>query len=118
MIFYDYLEQPKNMEQLYGVVQEEGMTWNEGQIELYLMLNPDYLRQEDGRWVRKPNDRRNQILQLIDKAMAGKRAVSVSKSIMPEIPLNLITTPAEVITIAIESGRYESPKEEVLRYKK
>lgn len=118
MIFNDYLEQPKDMEQLCEVAREKGMSWNKGQIELYLMLNADFMRQEDGRWVRRSNDRCVQILQLIDKTMAGKRAISVSKSIMPEIPLNLITTPAEVIDVAIESGRYESPKEDVLRYKK
>lgn len=119
MELFEYLEQPKSLEQLYGIVQEASIPWNEDQIKLYMMLHSDYVLGEYGRWVRKTDERHTRILQIVDKVMAGKRgSANISKNIMPELPDDLITSPAEVAAIAVKSGRYESPREDVLRYKK
>ncbi len=118
MIFYEYLTSPKTTEQLVIITKEHGLDWNEAQVELYNMLDPNIYQMESGQWTVKVDDRRQIILEAIKKALGNRPLTKIDPNINEHLPSDMIVSHNEVIEVAVSTGRYESPRENLIRVKR
>jgi len=117
MIFHDYLQSPKTTEQLVSIAKEHGLDWNESQVELYNLLDPNIYKTESDEWMVKVDNRRKMILEAIEKALEKRPMTKVEPDIMEQLT-DIIVPRNEVIDVAISTGRYESPRENIIRLKR
>lgn len=118
MIFHEYLTTPKTTEQLVNIAKEHGLNWNEDQVILYRLLDPNIYQTESGHWTVKVDDRRQIILEAIEKALGNRPLTKIDPNINEQLPSDMIVSHNEVIEVAVSTGRYESPRENVIRVKR
>lgn len=118
LIFHEYLTTPKTTEQLVNIAKEHGLNWNEDQVKLYGLLDPFISQAESGQWTVKMDDRRHIILEAIEKALEKRPMTKIDPNIIEQMPSDMIVSHNEVIEVAISTGRYESPRENIIRVKR
>ncbi|GFZ93749.1 hypothetical protein GCM10008018_45190 [Paenibacillus marchantiophytorum] len=118
MFLYDYLKTPKSTEELQFVVREKGLNWNGKQVELYALLDQAIFSNERGSWAVQQDDRRQEILNGIEKALGDRPMVKIDPDVMNNISGQYIISMLEVKEIALSVGRYESPRDNILRIKR
>jgi hypothetical protein len=109
---YNQLRAPRSFEELYERLKEEGLNWNRKQLELFIHLDTNIKNQGDLYFIEE-TDSCNVILNIIDKLMDKRPAISVRK-IMEHIPADITVTDRDIIKIAGKSGRYKSPNDAVI----
>ncbi|MYL47643.1 hypothetical protein GLV94_18550 [Virgibacillus halodenitrificans] len=118
MIFHEYLTTRKTIEQLVNIAKEHGFNWNEDQVKLYCLLDPFIYETELGQWAVKVDDRRQTILGAIEKALEKRPMTKIDPNIIEQLPNDMIVPHHEVIEVAVSTGRYESPRENIIRVKR
>lgn len=118
MIFHEYLTTSKTTEQLVNIANENGLNWNEDQVILYNLLDPSIFKTESGKWAVKVDERRQTILVAIENALEKRPMTKVDPNIIEQLPSNMIVSHNEVIEVAVSTGRYESPRENIIRVKR
>ncbi|WP_374187308.1 hypothetical protein ACEPPU_14535 [Priestia aryabhattai] len=118
MIFHKYLSSPKTTEQLVNIAKEYDLDWNNSQVELYSLLDPFIFKKESGQWAVKVDDRRHTILDAIEKALEKRPMTKIDPNVIEQLPSDMIVSHNEIIEIAISTGRYESPRENIIRLKR
>lgn len=118
LIFHEYLTTPKTAEQLVNIAKEHGLNWNEDQVKLYSLLDPSIYETELGQWAVKVDDRRHTILEAIEKALEKRPMTKIDPNIIEQLPSDMIVPHNEVIEVAVSTGRYESPRENIIRVKR
>jgi hypothetical protein len=118
MELYEYLQQPKSLEELLEIAEEKGVIWTAEQMELWLLLAPRRRESNDGKAFFINDDRRTTVLRAIEQALTKKKLAFISKDIMPLFESDVIITPAEIVAIAEKSGIYESPNGKVIKRRK
>lgn len=109
---YNQLKTPKSLEVLHQRLQEIGLNWNKAQVELFVQLDRNIIKQGDVYFVESgsSNDR---ILEIIDKAIEGRFIIPVKK-VMELVPQDIKVSDTDIIKMAIDSGRYKSPNNAVI----
>lgn len=118
MIFYEYLTSPKTTEQLVNIAKEHGLDWNKNQVELYSLLDPNIYQIDSGKWTVKVDNRRIIIIEAIERALEKRPMTKIDPNIIAELPNDMIVSHNEVIEVAVSTGRYESPRENIIRMKR
>lgn len=118
LIFYEYLTTPKTTEQLINIAKEHGWSWNADQVELYSLLDPNIFQTESGQWTVKVDERRHTILDAIEKVLGKRPMTKIDPNIIEQLPGDMIVSHDEVIEVAVSTGRYESPRENIIRVKR
>ncbi|MDR7074160.1 hypothetical protein [Fictibacillus barbaricus] len=118
MIFHEYLNTPKTKEQLVNIAREHGLNWNEDQVELFCYLDPNIFQRETGQWSVKVDERRQIILDAIEKALEKRPLTKIDPNIIEHLPSDMIVPHNEAIEVAVSTGRYESPRENIIRVKR
>ncbi|PLS18182.1 hypothetical protein CVD28_07785 [Bacillus sp. M6-12] len=118
MIFHEYLTTPKTTEQLVNIAKEHGLNWNEDQVKLYSLLDPSIYETESGQWAVKVDGRRHTILEAIENALEKRPMTKIDPNIIEQLPRDMIVPHNEVIEVAVSTGRYESPRENIIRVKR
>ena len=118
MFPYDYLKTAKSTEDLQTVVREHGLVWNENQVELFALLDPAIYSNEQGKWTVQQDERQQVILSAIEKAMVYRPMTKIDTDVMAKIPSQYIIPIMEVKEVALSTGRYESPRDNILRCKR
>ncbi len=109
---FNQLKTPKTLEVLHQRLQQIGLNWNKAQVELFVQLDRNIIKQGDVYFVESGSSN-DKILEIIDKAMEGRPVIPVKK-IMEMIPQEIITSDSEIIKIAQKSSRYKSPNNVVI----
>ncbi len=110
---YDQLKIPKTLEELYQRLNEIGLKWNKSQVELFLQMDKNIIKNRDAYNV-GGTDTKAIILDLIDETIGTKPIVPI-KIVMARITLDIAVSADEILKIALESGRYQSPNGAVLK---
>lgn len=110
---YDQLKTPKNLDELYQRITEVGINWNKSQLELFLEMDK-HIRKNGLEYSFEDNNSNSAILDIIEKAIGGKPMIPVKK-VMESITSNIIISSEEILKVAIQSGKYESPNGAVLK---
>lgn len=118
MIFHEYLITPKTTEKLVNISKEHGLNWNEDQVKLYSLLNPSIFETKSGEWTVKVDDRRHTILEAIEKALERRPMTKIDPNIIEQLPSDMIVPHNEVVEVAVSTGSYESPRENIIRVKR
>jgi len=118
MFLYDCLKTPKSTVDLQFIFREHGLGWNEKQVELFAMLDPRIHSNEHGKWIVQQDERRQAILDAIDKAMGYRPMTKIAPDVVQNIPSKYIVPILEVKEVALSTGRYESPRYNILRIKR
>lgn len=118
MFLYDYLKTAKSTEDLQIIVRENGLGWNEKQVELYALLDPAIYLNGQGEWTVQQDERRQVILTAIEKAMGYRPMTKIDPDVMSNIPVKYIIPKLEIKEVALSTGRYESPRNNILRIKR
>ncbi|ANB61004.1 hypothetical protein [Anoxybacteroides amylolyticum] len=118
MILYEYLQTPKTIEQLVTIAHENELYWNQEQMELFVRLDPNIIQNEAGFWTVKQDERRQTILTAIERALQGRALTKIDPDVFAQLPADVIVPQNEIIDVAISSGKYESPRENLLRVKR
>lgn len=118
MVFHEYLIIPKTTEQLIEIANEQGLDWNDDQVVLYNLLDSSIYQTESGRWSVKIDERSKFILEAIEKALEKRRITKIDPNIIEQLPSDMIVPQHEIIEVAISTGHYESPRENVIRVKR
>jgi hypothetical protein len=117
MLLNKYLQKPKSIAELHEIIQESGEGWTQEQLELYLLLYHNAKMEPSGEWYILMDENADIVLDVLDKAMIGRKLLIIEKHVMPLLPPDLLITRAEIIEIARISGRYESPNDRTIRRK-
>ncbi len=118
MILYEYLKTPKTIDQLLTIAHENELYWNREQMELFVSLDPMIVQNEVGLWTVKQDERRQMILAAIERALQGRPMTKIDPDVFAQLPADVIVPQNEIIDVAISSGKYESPRENLLRVKR
>lgn len=118
MILYEYLKNPKTIDQLVTIAYENKLYWNREQIELFVRLDPTIMQNEAGLWTVKKDERQQIILAAIEQALQGRPLTKIDPDVFAQLPADMIVPQREIIDVAISSGKYESPRENLLRVKR
>jgi hypothetical protein len=118
MILYEYLTVPKTIEQLVTIANENGLNWNKAQVELYVRLDPTVFQNEAGLWTVKQDERRQIILAAIERALQKRPMTKIDPDVISQLPADMIVPQSEIIEVAIHTGKYESPRENIIRVKR
>lgn len=118
MIFHEYLNTPKTKSQLVNIARENGLDWNEDQVQLYCLLDPNIFEIESGKWAAKVDKRQNIILEAIEEALEQRPMTKIDPNIIERLPSDMIVPLNEVIEVAVSTGRFESPRENIIRLKR
>ena len=118
MILYEYLKTPKTIDQLVTIAHENELYWNREQMELFVRLDPNIIQNEVGLWTVKQDERRQMILAAIKRALQGRPMTKIDPDVFAQLPADVIVPQSEIIDVAINSGNYESPRENLLRVKR
>lgn len=118
MIFHEYLNTPKTISQLVNIARENGLDWNEAQVQLYCLLDPNIFDIESGKWAVKVDNRQNIILEAIEEALEQRPMTKVDPNIIERLPSDMIVPLNEVVEVAVSTGRFESPRENIIRVKR
>jgi hypothetical protein len=118
MIFHEYLTTPKTTEQLVNIAKEYGLNWNEDQVILYSLLDPSIFETESGQWTVKVDERRQAILVAIETALEKRPMTKIDPNIIEQLPSDMVVPHIEVVEVAVSTGRYESPRENIIRVKR
>ncbi|KZE95419.1 hypothetical protein P9204_14245 [Geobacillus stearothermophilus] len=118
MILHEYLKNPKTIDQLVTIAKENGLYWNRAQIELFVRLDPSIIQNAEGLWTVKQDERRQMILAAIERALQGRPMTKIDPDVFAQLPADVIVPQSEIIDVAISSGKYESPRENLLRVKR
>ncbi|MEH7371857.1 hypothetical protein [Priestia megaterium] len=114
MFLYEHLEKEKSIDQIKEIVQEKKPDWSQEQIELYLRLDPKVILNTNQKWQYKRDERQNIVLQSIGNAR-GKRPIVKVEEVIDHLPAGFLIAKGDIVEIAISSGQYTSPRENVLR---
>ena len=117
MFLYDYMKTPKSIDDLQFIFREHGLGWNNKQVELYTLLDPA-IYSKHGKWTVQQDERRQVILEAIEKAIGYRPMTKIDPDVMLNIPGKYIISILEVKEVALSTGRYESPKNNILRIKR
>ena len=109
-LIYNQLKTPKILQELLNRLNEYGLNWNMAQLELFVQLDSNVLKQDEKYYVNVGNTK-DTVLDIIDKAIEGKPMIPVKK-LMEQMPAGI--TEIEIIKAAIGSGRYKSPNNAVI----
>lgn len=113
---YDQLKTPKNLEELHQRLIESRITWNKAQLELFLDMDKHIIK--IGLEYSYEGDNSNYIiLDVIEKTIGEKPMIPIKK-VMEHIPSNITISTEEIVKIAIQSGKYESPNGAALKKKR
>lgn len=118
MILYEYLKTPKTIEQLVTIAHENELYWNREQMELFVRLDPTIVQNKAGLWTVKQDERQQIILEAIERALQGRPLTKIDPDVFTQLPADMIVPQREIIDVAISSGKYESPRENLLRVKR
>ena len=118
MFLYESLKTAKSTEELEFIAREKGVYWTVKQIELYALLDPAIYVNEKEKWLLQQDERRQVILNAIEKAIGYRPMTKIDPDVMVHIPAKYIVPIIEVREVALSTGRYESPKENILRMKR
>ena len=118
MILHEYLKTPKTIDQLVTIAQENGLYWSRAQIELFVRLDPCIIQNAEGLWSVKQDERRQIILAAIKRALQGRPMTKIDPDVFAQLPADVIVPQSEIIDVAISSGSYELPRENLLRVKR
>ena len=110
---YNQLKTPKTLEELHQRLNEIGLKWNKGQVELFLNMDKNIIRNGDTYSV-GGTDTKDTILDIIDKTIGGKPMIPIKK-VMENISVDVVVSAEEILKIALDSGRYVSPNGAVLK---
>lgn len=110
---YDQLKSPKTIEELNQRLSEVGLKWSKSQIELFLKMDKNVLKNGDFYSVGVTNIK-DIILDIIDKAIGEKPVIPIKK-VMENIPQDIIVSVEELSKVALNSGKYTSPNDLVLK---
>jgi hypothetical protein len=118
MILHEYLKTPKTIEQLVMIAHEHELYWNQEQMELFVRLNPSIIQNAEGLWTVIQDERRQIILAAIERALHGRPITKIDPDVFAQLPADVIVPQSEIIDVAINSGNYESLRENLLRVKR
>ena len=118
MFPYESLRTAKSTKGLGMIVREGGLDWTDKQVELYALLDPTIYANQKGEWIVQQDERRQMILSAIEKAIGYRPMTKINPDVMAHIPAQYTVLKIEVIEVALSTGRYESPKENILRVKR
>lgn len=110
---YNQLKTPKTLEELYQRLNEIGLKWNKSQVELFLQMDKNIIRNGDTYSV-GGTDAKDIILDIIDRTIGGKPMIPIKK-VMENISVDVVVSAEEILKIALDSGRYVSPNGAVLK---
>jgi len=110
---YNQLKTPKTLEELHQRLNEIGLKWNKEQVELFLYMDKNIIKNGDAYSV-GGTDAKDIILDIIDKTIGGKPIIPIKK-VMENIPIDVVASAEEILKIALDSGRYISPNGAVLK---
>lgn len=117
MLLYDYLDKPKSTDDLQIICREHGIGWNEKQVELYALLDPSIFLKH-GKWTMRKDERQQVILAAIEKALGYRPMTKIDPDVMAHITGDYIVSILEVKEVALSTGRYESPRANIIRTKR
>jgi len=118
MFLHDYLKNAKSTQDMVFIFRENGLIWNEKQIELYALLDPAIYVNKDGKWTVQQDERRQVILNAIEEAIGYRTMVKIDPDVISHISGHHIIPMLEIKEVAISTGRYESPRKNILRIKR
>ncbi len=118
MFLYDYLKTPKSTEDMQFIAREKGFYWNKDQVELYALLDPAIYLNKEGKWTVQQDERRQVILNAIEKAVGYRPMVKIYPEVISHIPGHYLIPKLEIKEVALSTGRYESPMSNILRIKR
>jgi hypothetical protein len=110
---YDQLKTPKTIDELQQRLTEIGLKWNKSQVELFLELDKNIMKNGYTYNV-SGSDTKDIILDIIDKTIGGKPIIPIKK-VMENISVDVVVSVEEILKIALDSGRYISPNGAVLK---
>ncbi|URZ04230.1 hypothetical protein [Clostridium felsineum] len=110
---YNQLKTPKTLEELYQRLNEIGLKWNKSQVELFLQMDKNIIKNGDAYSVGGTDDK-DIILDIIDKTIGGKPMIPIKK-VMENISVDVVVSAEEILKTALDSGRYVSPNGAVLK---
>ena len=110
---YDQLKTPKTLEELDLRLNDIGLKWNKAQIELFVQMDKNIVKNGITYCVNNGNSK-DVIIDIIDKTIGIKPMVPIKK-IMEGVPKDMIISAQEILKLALESGKYQSPNGAVLK---
>lgn len=110
---YNQLKTPKTLEVLHQRLNEIGLEWNKAQIELFLNMDKSIMKDGDA-YSYNIADTKDIILDIIDKAIGTKPMIPIIK-IIDSVPIDFVVSAEDILKIALESGKYQSPNGSVLK---
>lgn len=110
---YSQLKTPKIFEELHHRLNEIGLKWNKAQVELFINMDTNIIRNGDTYSVGGA-DTKDIILDIIDKTIGGKPMLPIKK-VMENMPVDVVISSEEILKIALDSGKYISPNRSVLK---
>jgi len=112
-LIYEQLRKPKTKEELYKKLNELGLKWSKAQVELFISMDKNIIKKGDTYRV-SVADNKDAVLDLIDKIIGTKPMIPIKK-VMENVSKNVVVSAEEILKIALDSGRYESPNGAVLK---
>jgi hypothetical protein len=103
------------MERVYEIFEEIGVGWNEAQVRLFLEMDAN-IENQDGKWRFKKDEKEDIILNTVDRLLGNQPIVSIRK-ILEKLPAGIVASEEEVLSVALESGKYVSPNKKTLKWK-